>query len=496
MQYMSLKMTDYSDKTDEELLREYRLARNPSLLNILFTRHADVGFRTAMRYMRNQPDAEDVLQLAFIQFLENLPNFKEGSSTVKPWLMKMIVNASLCKLREEKRRAKRQNAVASEKFLKHEQENEAKKTNEDREELKNKIKNVVDTLPEKYRSPIWLVMYEGFSYPEVATVLALPEKTVRTQVSRGLEKLKELMGAYGSVMSISLIIQLMSESNLEVAPLTIKKIIDSPDLYKRITLKSSKLAVISSNTSSSLLFNLKLLYIFILASLAIIGSILYLKIKDSKSFNQNSTLHAMKLEPAIEASKDTNLSWNFLKEKERNLPLSVGKWEWSEKTKFMVPPINEHIIFNMPIIPQEKCFVIENLAYTLATIERPKLTLSLLSFWSKNLEILPHESISISKKYMISGLKPVIVKSYFYKNYICSFADNQLVGARRYSENLVGANVTILARNYAIQKISSRTIDSPPEELLRAIDQLSSQKWSVLNGWKIDNVNLHFEDTE
>ena len=494
---MSLIMADYSDKTDEELLREYRLGGNPSLLNALFTRHADVGFRTAMRYMRNQPDAEDVLQLAFIQFLENLPNFKEGSSTVKPWLMKMIVNASLCKLREEKRRLQRQQVVASEKFLKYEQENDSKKTKEDREELKTKIKSVVDTLPEKYRSPIWLVMYEGFSYPEVATVLALPEKTVRTQVARGLEKLKELMGSFGSVLSVSLIGELISESKLEVAPMAIKKIIDSPELYKSASLKTANTANGFSFLNVKFLFSLKFLSIFVLTSLSVFSG-LYLWKNNEKIATINRVNKEEALKPKVESatSKDTNQTWNFINETDRHIPLLVGKWEWSDKTKFMVPPINEHAIFSLPIIPQEKCFVIESLVVSLATAEKSNLTLNLLSFWSKDFQILAHESNAISKKYILAGLKPVIVKSYFYKNYICSFANNQFVGARKYSEDLTGAKVTILARNYAFQKISSHTLDTPPVELIKAIEEISTQKWNVQNSWQVNSVALQFNDPQ
>ncbi|MBI3234314.1 MAG: RNA polymerase sigma factor, partial [Bacteroidetes bacterium] len=172
-------MVDYSDKTDEELLLEYHLEKNPRFLNIIFSRYTDVGFRTALRYMRNSSDAEDVLQLAFIQFLQNLHTFREGSTTVKPWLMKMIVNTSIKKLQEENSRKHRQDKIASQRFSEHaRQEDEVVEVN-NQADVKIQIKKLVENLPEKYRSPIWLVLYEGFTYPEVASVLDLPEKTVR-----------------------------------------------------------------------------------------------------------------------------------------------------------------------------------------------------------------------------------------------------------------------------------------------------------------------------
>jgi RNA polymerase sigma-70 factor (ECF subfamily) len=259
-------MKEYSESSDEELLKEYHLEKNPYLLNLLFKRHADVGFRTAMRYMRNQPDAEDVLQLAFIHFLQNLHLTREGSTNVKAWLMKVIVNISIDKLREEKRRAKRQESVASARFLENQNKMDATQMTDDKEELKKKIKQTVDTLPEKYRSPIWLILYEGFSYPEAATVLALPEKTVRTQVARGLERLRELMGTFGSILSVSLIVGLIAESKLEAAPATVNEIIDSPKLYQKIDSNSQRVSIYSAKPAVS--FVTKIIFI----SLAVIAS--------------------------------------------------------------------------------------------------------------------------------------------------------------------------------------------------------------------------------
>ena len=161
-------MVEVQDQTDEELLRQYQLDKNPHCLNIIFSRYIDVGFRTAMGYMRNTSDAEDVLQLSFIQFLNNLHSFREGSTTIKPWLMKMIVNTSINKLKEEKRRSKRQQSVASERFMEYNQQENNPEDSSETELLKQKIKKMVDDLPEKYRSPICLVLYEGFSYPEVS----------------------------------------------------------------------------------------------------------------------------------------------------------------------------------------------------------------------------------------------------------------------------------------------------------------------------------------
>lgn len=274
-------MEKYSEMTDEELLREYKKERDPYFLNIIFTRYSDVGYRTALRYMRNPSDAEDVLQLGFIQFLQNVHTFREGTETVKPWLMKMIVNASICKLREEKQRTHRQQKVASQRNATYEQNQDQSDTTQDKEDLKKKILSCVDSLPDKYRSPICLVLYEGFSYPEVASVLDLPEKTVRTQVSRGLEKLRSLLGTFGSALSITMITELISESDLVAAPPSVKTMIDSKSLYHESNFQAN-----SSSPTKAYASSFKLQVLASAIAFLVIASFVYVKFL-SKNFGFN-----------------------------------------------------------------------------------------------------------------------------------------------------------------------------------------------------------------
>lgn len=241
-------MFDYSVYNDEELIREYRQTKNQQIMAILFTRYADIGFRTAMRFVRNQADAEDILQTTYIHFLQNLDLFREGT-TIRPWLMKMIVNTCKNKLIEEKRRQKRHDKVASERLVKHDSETQKSELVNENNELKEVLRKNVDLLPEKYRSPIWLVLFEEVSYSEVATVLELPEKTIRTQVARGLEKLRQALSSYGSVLSISAISELIKETTLEKAPSSINQLINSPEIYQ-IASNSAKKNTLNQGHSS------------------------------------------------------------------------------------------------------------------------------------------------------------------------------------------------------------------------------------------------------
>ena len=158
-------------------------------------------------------------------------------------------------------------------------------------------------MPEKYRSPIWLILYEGFSYPEAATVLALPEKTVRTQVARGLERLRELMGSFGSILSVSLIVGLIAESKLEAAPATVSEIIDSPKLYQKIDSKSQRISIYSSKPTVP--FVSKIIFISI-AIIAILSGLYYWNGSVKPTIIVSDTSH-----------KPLNLFFNFDNSKEK-----------------------------------------------------------------------------------------------------------------------------------------------------------------------------------
>lgn len=470
-------MQENHEMTDAELLRQYQLDKNPSSLNILFSRYLDVGFRTAMRYMRNSSDAEDVLQTAFIQFLNNLHLFHEDASSIKPWLMKMIVNASLKKIREEKNRSNRQQSVASQKFSKYSaQENSVEKAN-DTEALKSKIKTMMDTLPEKYRSPIWLVLYEGFSYPEVATVLSLPEKTVRTQVSRGLERLKEILGSFGSVLSVDVIATLMTQSAKEMAPVTAKQIIESQSLYQAIGTKPLKAA-----SHSSRMLAVKPTF-FTFKFIASILSVLTLSFGAIFIYNN----HHSKQTIAVVEQNEIYKTWDLKNKEDRNLKLSMGSWEWSETLKSMATPMDQGVIVELPPITNDRLFMIECVILPNQP-EKPigPVDLFASACWLKGDVLISHEEHIAPTFYTLKLNKTVKQVIYCYKNYICAFTNGVMVRCDKYPDHLTNAKFGLFTINFAYQIITCQTIKTPPKELLEAIETFQKNPRRTQLDWNIN----------
>jgi RNA polymerase sigma-70 factor, ECF subfamily len=69
----------------------------------LYTRHLHMAYRTALRILRNQEDAEDAVQLGFQRALLNLQGFR-GDSTFSTWLTRIVINEALVLLRQRRTR--------------------------------------------------------------------------------------------------------------------------------------------------------------------------------------------------------------------------------------------------------------------------------------------------------------------------------------------------------------------------------------------------------
>lgn len=90
---------------EEELLERLR-AGDEAAFETLVRTHAGRLFAVARRFLGNEPDAADALQDAFISAFKALPNFA-GQARLGSWLHRIVVNASLMKLRSRRRAVER-----------------------------------------------------------------------------------------------------------------------------------------------------------------------------------------------------------------------------------------------------------------------------------------------------------------------------------------------------------------------------------------------------
>lgn len=144
-------------------------------LSELFALYGDDVYRFAYSFIRHRADAEDVCQSVFCRLAEGRAKLEPGKE--KAWLLACTANA--CKNRF--RFLRRWESVPLE---------EAASIPDDSSRA---VLEAVLSLPEKYRAPVHLYYYEGYSQKEIADILGLSLTAVQTRMQRARAMLKEVL---------------------------------------------------------------------------------------------------------------------------------------------------------------------------------------------------------------------------------------------------------------------------------------------------------------
>ncbi|MBS1828414.1 MAG: RNA polymerase sigma factor [Acidobacteria bacterium] len=141
--------------------------------------------RTAYRILGNWADAEDVAQEVFVRLHRHGLDFA-AEAALGSWLYRVTVN--LCF--DRTRRAK-----PAEPLTEHRDGSVNAEASVLREEQKQRLMTALARLPEKERAAVVLREIEGLETAEVAEILGSSEVTVRSQISRALDRLRGWMEA-------------------------------------------------------------------------------------------------------------------------------------------------------------------------------------------------------------------------------------------------------------------------------------------------------------
>lgn len=146
---------------------------------VAFKKHSDTVYRLAFARLKNQTDADDVLQEVFLRYLR-LGKPADNEEYEKALLIRITINCSKTLLSANKR-------GRTEELCENIPCPEAPEHN---------ALEAVMKLPEKYRTVIHLYYYCGYSAEETAEIIGCKPSTVRSRLFRAREKLKnELKGA-------------------------------------------------------------------------------------------------------------------------------------------------------------------------------------------------------------------------------------------------------------------------------------------------------------
>jgi RNA polymerase sigma factor (sigma-70 family) len=153
--------------------------------------HLDAAYNLARWLTRNDRDAEDVVQEAFLRALRHFHSFKGGDA--RPWLLAIVRNTCFTWLK--------QNRFPKEETI----DDNIHPPSEDasdpetlllRETERQLLRSALNRLPEDFLEVIVLREFEELSYKEIAEVIQVPAGTVMSRLARARRRLAQILLHY------------------------------------------------------------------------------------------------------------------------------------------------------------------------------------------------------------------------------------------------------------------------------------------------------------
>lgn len=159
------------------------LARDPDAVRAIIKTHNQRLYRIARGVVRNDAEAEDVVQEAYMRAFSSLAAFR-GEASLSTWLSRIVINEALGRLRKRRRIvAMPENPEARIIPFPLNPSDDPERTMAQRQIL-GLVERATDSLPDVYRTVFVARVIEGLSIEETADVLGIRPETVKTRLHR------------------------------------------------------------------------------------------------------------------------------------------------------------------------------------------------------------------------------------------------------------------------------------------------------------------------
>ena len=170
-------------------------AGDEAAVRLLMRRHNQTLFRTARGILRDDAEAEDAVQEAYLGAFRAMGTFR-ADAKLSTWLVRIVANEALGRLRKRRRGAEvivlDADAASEPRSETTMSESEAQPEREaQRGEARALMERKIDALPDVFRAVFMLRAVEEMTVEETAVALDIPEATVRTRFFRARALLRE-----------------------------------------------------------------------------------------------------------------------------------------------------------------------------------------------------------------------------------------------------------------------------------------------------------------
>jgi len=179
---------------DERELITRVLGGDAAAERALYDAHVDRVYRLAYRMTGEDAVAQDCTQETFVRAFERLKEFR-GDAALSTWLHAIATSVVLNTLRKVKRFHRREAPLEAAAGTGH----EPARVDPD---LKQRLHEAIDALPEKYRMVFVMHDVEGYTHEEIGRTLGVQVGTSKAQLFRARAKLREALTAFAGEAAI------------------------------------------------------------------------------------------------------------------------------------------------------------------------------------------------------------------------------------------------------------------------------------------------------
>jgi RNA polymerase sigma-70 factor, ECF subfamily len=178
----------FQSAADGDLIRSLRAGHETAVAD-LSREYGSRIYQLALRYLKNQEDAEEITQDVLLKAVDKIGEFR-GDSALSSWLYRITFNASMSRLRHV-RLARASETAADQGDELEPSAPEIADWSEMADELvlrgqlRQRLLNAVHRLPAIYRAPVILRDLRGLSTEEASTLLRLNGQTLKSRLHRG-----------------------------------------------------------------------------------------------------------------------------------------------------------------------------------------------------------------------------------------------------------------------------------------------------------------------
>ena len=203
-------MNKEANMDDAKLLQEYVECRSETAFAELVARHINLVYSTALRMVQDTALAKDVAQLVFIQLARKAPLIRSGQ-TLPGWLYRVTRCQAANAVRDDHTRRQRETEAMN-------MTQTDAESSLPWESIAPHLEEAMNTLSSADQNAVVLRFFQGRSWREVGSALAVNENTAQKRVGRAMDKLRTYFIRRGVGISATIIVSVITANAVQAAP--------------------------------------------------------------------------------------------------------------------------------------------------------------------------------------------------------------------------------------------------------------------------------------